>query len=1809
MQPPPRLKSTAAMSELALLEKVELRIALANDDKQLENALKLYLAPVLLKLSSLDGEVRKAVLKIVQHVIPRITAARSIKLPVDALLDQVKCPKVPKGSDPLSVRLYSLLFIVRGLERLDEPEKQALIPRVIDGISLYSEPVKARLFHILCKLLSVPKIPEELTLNTDDEKTLAQTISKFFMLAPTSESTTSVLPGLTTKDVTFFNQDAGTRFNTSADIHKVKALLLEFLKNSFGDDSAYIPLLVASADSSSAINEPAESRFRRLKVDIQKSPVMDQLLRMFVGADAPAISPILQERIVTILLKNLVSSNIPYLDKVVEIGLNSSNAKLKAGTVKLIQMVSKTSSDEPQLLGLEVLEQLRSNIMGMGWPKMEISAVKNYSNALAQRALEYEAFGNILYSNTSLLGNELENVEFLLKSLHGEDSDVRPTIQDCLSSLTSELTKIGESSKKKLIELARKYFEDLSESAHSCRFIIIKYIIAVFPFDDPDARIFCIMGTSTENRLDTIEEARKGLHPYWFSLAHNSTNPNYSATHDLLGMRNPPKIPSFDSVVNSILENEDNLVMRISMDNAIQFAVRILVTQISTGKKTVVVVDEEWAARVDKSVETDEQIRSLLRSEIAKYSTYPNAFTSFLKLLSNAFVGQFTNSFPRSEVFGLNFVHLISLSDSDVLKCLVESLDTYVEVLGSQTLPDSLSSQICQVLGVIGTHHDAPDSWVTNVVRSLSTSTGAHTKSYLLATAHIVSRIVLRDRLSTLLVDTLDNFVNRLIEMLGSENTYYTAIQCFSQMAIYGVFNPTLGLVCDARTKIDQILQTISSYVKKGDERSIVALSKLGLIVPESFSNPDSPLTDIENLIFNTHISKLIDILFTSGEAFLILGAGWSSGALYQQLDVQGEELKYISTTTIRLSVLLDFILKSAKSTKPSLRKACCIWLLSVVQYCKDQEDIKKRAAEIHVAFMRFLVDRDDLVQELASRGLSMIYDLGDNNLKETLVKGLLKSFTDTNATQSLSSGSLDLETELFAPNLMKTDDGSVSTYKDVLTLASDVGDPSLVYKFMSLAKSSALWSSRKGMAFGLGSVMSKTSLNDQLSNNKEMANKLIPRLYRYRYDPSTGVSQSMNDIWNSLVEDPNETIKSNFEIILNELLKEIGNKEWRVRQGSVTALTDLLQTTSIDQYEGRMEEIWSMSFRALDDIKESVRKAGTKLTRSLATSLTRVADVSTGSSETRAVKVLEDLIPFLIGNQGLLSDAEDVRNFSLDTIFKLCKVAGTRIKPFVPMLLDNFISMMSTIEPEVVNYLVLNADKYNLNSNDIDAQRLQSLGRSPMMDSIESLLENLDEEMMPKVVESLITTVKKSVGLPSKVCGSRVLVALTQKHLQLAKPFGDKLLQCAISQIYDRNETVSSSYAAAAGYLCRISSVNLVVAYGNKLNELYFESEDEKHRHIIAVASEAVSKYAGDKFETVIGAFLPLCFIGKHDVVSKVSLPFEREWVENTSGNSAMKVYFEEIVDLAESQINSPSYTIRRIIAHSIAKICEVVGDYSTVSQNPSKHLISILMEACKGKSWDGKEVIYGALVSTSIRLKTLLQDDDMQFAAVCKIVTTESKRRNKEYQVHAIKLTGQFIRNFPEENIIETYITVIDSFLWPSHDDDSDSDVDMEDTTRYNARQNIKLEEDKLALIENVFEAMNTNDLHDGLCLFALESVVKLFTSDELSITWRSKRFSNDWITSFLQKLLTSSKSLSVTQAKQLRRTWNVTSDVCLQKSEIEAVQIQSLRCTKEVRKVVQEVLGEQDCKLIDQKLDDFEQSEISSVIRAELSKTRSI
>ena len=196
--------------------------------------------------------------------------------------------------------------------------------------------------------------------------------------------------------------------------------------------------------------------------------------------------------------------------------------------------------------------------------------------------------------------------------------------------------------------------------------------------------------------------------------------------------------------------------------------------------------------------------------------------------------------------------------------------------------------------------------------------------------------------------------------------------------------------------------------------------------------------------------------------------------------------------------------------------------------------------------------------------------------MKADLVRDLVSSFSDNKARLA---GNVTSDTELFEPGALPTGDGSVTTYKDIMNLASEVGDTSLVYRFMSLASNNALWSSRVSYGkFALSSIFADSNAESFLSENP----KLYSKLYRYRFDPNQNVQRAMRDIWNALVPDTTRAIENHFDKIINDLLENSLVREWRVRQASLNGIAELIRGRKPELVRKRMKFYLPCSYSIL---------------------------------------------------------------------------------------------------------------------------------------------------------------------------------------------------------------------------------------------------------------------------------------------------------------------------------------------------------------------------------------------------------------------------------------------------------------------------------------------------------------------------------------------------------------------------------------------------------------------------------------------------
>ncbi|OBS70608.1 hypothetical protein A6R68_00846, partial [Neotoma lepida] len=315
--------------------------------------------------------------------------------------------------------------------------------------------------------------------------------------------------------------------------------------------------------------------------------------------------------------------------------------------------------------------------------------------------------------------------------------------------------------------------------------------------------------------------------------------------------------------------------------------------------------------------------------------------------------------------------------------------------------------------------------------------------------------------------------------------------------------------------------------------------------------------------------AKQIELQFTIGEAITSAAIGTNSVAARDAWLVTEEE--YTPPAGAKVNDVVPWVLevilsKHITSPNPHVRQAACIWLLSLVRKLSTHIEVKSHLKEIQSAFISVLSENDELSQDVASKGLGLVYELGNEQDQQELVSTLVETLMTGKRAKHEVSG----ETVVFqGGGLGKTPDGQgLSTYKELCSLASDLSQPDL------------------GAAFGFNVIA--TRAGEQLA---PFLPQLVPRLYRYQFDPNLGIRQAMTSIWNALVTDKSMVDKYLKEI-LEDLLKNLTSNMWRVRESSCLALNDLLRGRPLDDVIDKLPEMWETLFRVQDDIKESVRKA-----------------------------------------------------------------------------------------------------------------------------------------------------------------------------------------------------------------------------------------------------------------------------------------------------------------------------------------------------------------------------------------------------------------------------------------------------------------------------------------------------------------------------------------------------------------------------------------------------------------------------------------
>ncbi|OJD16071.1 hypothetical protein AJ78_03744 [Emergomyces pasteurianus Ep9510] len=1545
----------------------------------------------------------------------------------------------------------------------------------------------------------------KLGISNEDASFLAKWFAKVLLLIPGGKDATRC-PALTPSEYRFVNRDAppDETWNPLAagglNLIDTKVAVTKFLASgAFRDSERFVAAVVASADPNSRLSDVGEDVLKRFQPDLENAEVIDELFTLYFGTKgpegAPPARPSLQAKILGFLSKSVKATAEPErINRLLEEGLLSNDemvakgleaSKLRSQIFTFVTWIARMgSSADLKVVAPRAIQGLREFVSYQGWPDPSASAQKLSPAELSLRSLAYETIGVLApkIDRTSQDDEErifdLDLLRWLFTSLSSDTSSgqIFVSIEQALGSILNSIANSAdEHIQGEIRPLLIRHMnaepgtEDPDTGFHivrSTRFAAVRFANRCLSYWDVQARWIDLMAVGGESgsRSEIIEEGQKGLDPYWYRMLNPPKDGSWIASTSMESDIDPRyRFPRFAELVRSLFSDPTNDDVEMDDGNlsihtrfsgpyinsfapAIAFVRNILLCESLQDSGSPLSVEPDWEHRLDAIISTKEDARAGLKAFLEKCDRAP--VLEFLKASLAGLLWKHGQGLGRC---GVHFVEICAVASNGLLAPIA----THASFMTDSILSNNVANQdiAAQAFGILASHVDFPTSKLLQLFNSFivliegwkaAVGQGVnHCRGALLALTHLFTRLSFRGRLDVLSDNQTKRFVEAVFDILDNSRDLAlkeAAHMTIGQLSLASILHPASFPGEDVNGASKQVINKLLEEAKKEKETAIVSLGRLSLVLPKD-ENESSPFRHLVRSLYDLHEVRRPEVQFSVGEALCTVAVGWSSKSLITEFDVDEIWPKSDIPSHI-LAEILDKVIVDCKASKPSLRKASVIWLLCLIQYCGHFSEVQDRLRKCQATFVWLLSDRDEVVQETGSRGLSLVYEMGSQELKDDLVRDLVRSFTMEGS--NLGGGKISTDTELFEPGALPTGEGSVTTYKDIVGLASEVGDPSLVYRFMSLASNNAIWSSRAAFGrFGLSNVLSDSSVNGYLAQNP----KLYPKLYRYRFDPNTNVQRSMNDIWNALVKDSNAVIEANFDAIMDDLLKSImAGREWRVRQASCAAIADLVQGRPVEKYDKYLSDILTKAFKVLDDIKATVRQAALRLCQVLTNVVIRALEAGDPDSK-RARVMLNHIIPFLLSHEGMESAAEEVQGYAITTLTKIIKKSpGKTLRPFVPQILERFLASLSSLEPQAVNYIHLNADKYGLTGQDIDKMRLSAIRTSPMMEAIELyLLESLDDESMKEVANKLEDVLRSAIGLPSKVGVSRVLVILSSKPF-LFRPHADRFVQLMRKYVLDRNDTISASYSSSIGYLMRLASDDQLLKTVEFAKSLYFSTEDTSHRVISGEILYSISKLANDRVTAFSAAFLPFIFVGMHDTEDQVRELFSKTWNDNVSGSRAVSLYLQEILDIVSSHLDSPQWAIKHTSALAAAKAAASLDDNTDVGT--AELMWPIIERAVAGKTWEGKETVLEGFIKFSRKSKALWSQNSDVRDQIKAIVVREAKRNNPVYRPHALKSLGEFAKNRDDLDMMSDAIKIVSHVVEDLVDGDNDKmELDVAD------------------------------------------------------------------------------------------------------------------------------------------------------------------
>ncbi|XP_072239435.1 proteasome adapter and scaffold protein ECM29 [Leuresthes tenuis] len=1644
----------AAQDELNQLERVFLRLGHAETDEQLQDVISKFLPPVLLKLSSVQEGVRKKVMELLVHLNKRIKSRPKIQLPVETLLVQYQDPAAASF-----VTNFTIIYIKMGYPRLEVGKQCELAPTLLTAMEGKPQPQQDSLMHLLIPTLYHMKYPADASksaswFNLSERPKTVHLLLEFmldvllmpygFVLneSPTRPAPSSSQGGSADGTVAASGQGLpqpapgmsvyavkrviGEAQWTAEQLEQCKLGIVKFIEaKQVPEVETVVHLVVASSDTRHSVATAAdlELKSKQSIIDWNNPLIINKMFRVYLG-DVPLktkgggmkqelkhepVSTRVKLKILPHLLRSrLAAECFPANIQVVYDGLfgASTNNKLLSLTLQFVHHICMVCPDTNKPLGLMLLNGLTK-------------LINEYKEDPKLLCVAYSAVGKLSSRMPQLFTKDIALVQQFFESMCKEEPDVRLAIQEALSMMVGAYANLQGALLNLMEALVAAY---IGKPEVQVRQVAMKFASTVFGPDHVPSRYLLLLAAG-DPREEVSAEAQKVLRAFRTKSSEKE---------------GPKPMPSFPDMVAYVQEKAAQRIKTpakyIVGTSTIPFnpsafaEIMLYLRMCLVHSAGATPVSTRLPDMQDDAPAIGRYVRTLLSSEpqpsVSKGSE-ANPVHVYMDLLQQLL----------SAVGGIPVMYclleVVSVCPEKLAPRFADKID-WIKSLMNTNKEDmrELAAQLYAVVISTMTGNELQKA-VQNLVKITKDNHSPETQhGAILALGYMVGRNMSRKKAITscnqdkgqqmsITSQDDDEHVAMATKTIGSfldsSSTLLTVAACTALGEIGR--NGTLLISAEGEgfTKlsiVENLLARIPSgkETTKMKERSIMTLGYLP-VGDADFPHQKKLLQGLMDSVE----AKQVELQFTVGEAITSAAVGTCSGAARDPWTCTEDQ--YSPPHNVKNNDVVPWVLNSIlsryiPSQNPHVRQAACIWLLSLVKKLSQHKEITCHLKEIQNAFISVLSDPDELSQDVASKGLGLVYEMGGEGDQQQLVSTLV----ETLMTGKRVRHAVAEDTEVFqGEGLGKTPDGhGLSTYKELCSLASDLNQPDLVYKFMNLANHHAMWNSRKGAAFGFHMIAAKAG--EQLA---PFLPQLVPRLYRYQFDPNLSIRQAMTSIWDALVTDKT-LVDKYLKEILQDVISNLTSNTWRIRESSCLALNDLIRGRQADDLVDHLAEIWETLFRVLDDIKESVRKAADLALKTLSKVCIRMCE-STGAAAQRTVAVM---LPTLL-EKGIVSSVSEVRSLSIQTLVKISKTAGARLKPHASRLIPALLEALSTLEPQVLNYLSLRATEQEKSA--MDAARLSAAKSSPMMETINMCLQHLDVSVLGELVPRLCELLKSGVGLGTKGGCASVIVSLTVQCPQDLSPYSGKLMSALLNGIHDRSTVVQKAFAFALGHLVRTAKDSSVEKLLLKLSSWYLEKEEPVYKSSCALTVHAISHYSPDVLKGHAGVALPLAFLGMHQAPgpdeekgeSHDATLWAEVWQENVPGSfGGIRLYMTELITITQKALQSQSWKMK---AQGAAAMATVAKEQTGSLVAPHLGLVlTALMQGLSGRTWAGKEELLKAIGSVVSKCSTELQkpcSGQPTIPEVLEVVLKECRKENLAYKIAALRCAGDVLSSSKQD------------------------------------------------------------------------------------------------------------------------------------------------------------------------------------------------